>query len=294
MNWKRAKNSLSQAALLLAMGAFCSSALAGSIVTREMDSKTLGRKWSYSVYLPTAYESSTQKYPVLYLLHGNTQNHTSWATSGHIQATTDALVAAGEIPATIIVMPDGGTTWYVDRKEPMERAIISDLIPAIEKEYRAQTERSGRAIAGLSMGGYGSMRLALKYPEMFSAAGLLSPAVYDPAPPENSSARRAGVFGSPDFDPAVWKALNYPALWDAYLAKQLPVPMYIVTGDDDVFHIEQSAPEFYAFLRKNKQPAELRIVDGGHTWQVWESNIDEVMKYIFQFTGKPVAAPVAK
>jgi enterochelin esterase-like enzyme len=290
MNLKYARGFIAQRALVLAITALCGQAFAGSIVTRELDSKTLGRKWSVNVYLPTGYETSTEKYPVLYLLHGNTHNYASWEKNGHIQATTDALIAAGEIPPTLIVMPDGGTTWYVDRKEPMESAILNDLIPTIEKDYRVKAERSGRAIAGLSMGGYGSMRFALKYPEMFSAAGLLSPAIYDPAPPENSSARRAGVFGSPDFDPEVWKALSYPALWDAYLAKQMPVPMYIVTGDDDMFRIEQSAPEFYAFLRNNKQTAELRIVDGGHTWPVWESTIGDAMKYIFRFTGKPAAA----
>ena len=271
---------------VVALYVLCAQAFAGNIVTREMDSKTLGRKWNYNVYLPSGYETSIEKYPVLYLLHGNAQNYASWANDGHIQATADALIAAGDIPAAIIVMPDAGTTWYVDRKEPMESAILKDLIPAIEKEYRVKADRANRAIAGLSMGGYGAMRFALKYPEMFSAAGLLSPAIYDPAPPENSSARRAGVFGSPDFNVDVWKSLSYPALWDSYLTKQQPVPMYIVSGDDDVFHIELSATEFYELLRNNKQPAELRIVDGGHTWQVWSATIGDVMKYIFKFTGK--------
>jgi enterochelin esterase-like enzyme len=278
-------------AWVLAAVAFCGSAFASSIVQREMDSKALGRKWSYNVYLPTGYDTSERKYPVLYLLHGNAQTYTSWAMEGHIQTTTDALITSGEIPATIIVMPDAGTTWYVDRKEPMESAMLHDLIPAVEGEFRVKAERSGRAVAGLSMGGYGAMRFALKYPEMFSAAGLLSPAIYDPAPPENSSARRVGVFGAPDFDVEVWKQLSYPALWDAYLAKQNPVPMYIVSGDDDQFHIEQSATEFYELLRNNKQPAELRIVDGGHTWKVWESTIGDVMKYLFRFTGKEAAVP---
>jgi S-formylglutathione hydrolase FrmB len=294
MNWKTVRRFFARAALAVAIVACCESAIAGSIVTREMDSKALGRKWSYNVYLPSGYEASTEKYPVLYLLHGNAQNYTSWAMDGHIQATTDALIAEGAIPATLIVMPDAGTTWYVDRKEQMESAMLHDLIPAVEKEFRVKAERSGRAIAGLSMGGYGAMRFALQHSEMFSAAGLLSPAIYDPAPPENSSARRVGVFGAPNFDVEVWKARSYPALWNGYLAKKMPVPMYIVAGDDDAFHIELSATEFYELLRNNNQPAELRIVDGGHTWQVWESTIGDVMKYIFRYTGKSTDAATGK
>ena len=259
---------------------------AGTVVSREIDSTTLGRKWNINIYLPSGYESGNDKYSVLYLLHGNTHNHTSWATSGHIKETADALIAAGEVPATLIVMPDGGTTWYVDRKEPMESAILRDLIPLIEKEYRVVADRSHRTIAGLSMGGYGTMRFALKYPEMFAAAGLLSPAIYDPAPPENSSARRAGVFGAPEFDPAVWQSLSYPALWQAYRAKNLPVPMYIASGDDDVFHCELSAMQFYQLLRNNDQPAELRIVDGGHNWPLWSTTVGDAMKYMFRFVGK--------
>jgi len=285
---------LLKAFVIIVLVTYGSHALASSIVTREIDSQVLGRKWSFNVYLPTGYEKSSDTYPVLYLLHGNTHNYKSWTVDGHIQETADALIAGGEIPAAIIVMPDGATTWYVDRKEPMESAILKELIPTVEKEYRVRAERSGRVIAGLSMGGYGAMRFALRYPEMFAAAGLLSPAVYDPAPPENSSARRAGVFGSPDFDVEVWKSLSYPALWDAYAAKQLPVPMYIVTGDDDMFRIELSATDFYGYLRDRKQPAELRIVDGGHRWSVWSSTIGDAMKYIFRFTSKDAGAPADK
>jgi enterochelin esterase-like enzyme len=262
-------------------------ALAGIVVTRELNSLALARNWTYAVYLPNGYETSSLRYPVLYLLHGNGGNLYSWVNDGRIQATADALIASGAIPPVVIVMPDAGTTWFVDRKEKMETAMIQDLIPDVEKNLRVLTTRNGRLVAGLSMGGYGAMRLALKYPEMFAAAALLSPAIYNPEPPENSSARRVGVFGSPDYDPTVWKAYNYPALWDAYLAKKMPVPMYINSGDDDDFFIESEATQLYSLLRKSKQPAELRIVDGAHVWTVWESTIGDAMKYIFRYCARP-------
>jgi S-formylglutathione hydrolase FrmB len=282
------KSRLHAAALAFLALLFTTQALAGIVVTREIKSPALARKWSYAVYLPTGYETSNLRYPVLYLLHGNGGNLNDWSSLGRVQATMDALTASGDIPLAIVVMPDAGTTWYVDRKEKMETAVIDDLIPDVERTFRAVTTREGRLVAGLSMGGYGAMRFALKYPEKFVAAALLSPAIYDPEPAETSSARRVGVFGAPDYDAAVWKSLNYPALWDAYLARKTPVPMYINSGDDDDFQIEAEAAKFYALLRKNKQPAELRIVNGAHSWSVWESTLPDALRYIFRFATRPV------
>lgn len=265
-------------------------ATAGIVVTREFDSSALQRKWTYAVYLPDGYDTSTLRYPVLYLLHGHGGALYDWVNLGHIQQTADALIAHGDIPPAIIVMPDAGSSWYVDRKEKMETAMIRDLVGDAERNFRALGVRDGRLVAGLSMGGYGALRFALKYPEMFAAAALLSPAIYDPEPPPSSGARKAGVFGASDFDPQVWKSLNYPALWDAFLAKKIAVPMYIDSGDDDSLFIEAEATRLYSLLRKNGQPGELRIVDGGHDWQVWESTIGDALRYIFRFSARPATA----
>lgn len=270
--------------------ALCLPATAGVVVSREFDSPALERKWTYAVYLPDGYDTSTLRYPVLYLLHGNGGEKYDWVNLGHIQQTADALIAHGDIPPTIIVMPDAGSSWYVDRKEKMETAVIHDLVGDAEHNFRAIGARNGRLVAGLSMGGYGALRFALKYPEMFASAALLSPAIYDPEPPHNSGARKVGVFGAQDFDAQVWKELNYPALWDAFLAKKIAVPMYINSGDDDAFFIEAEATRLYELLRKNGQPAELRIVDGSHGWEVWESTIGDALQYIFRFSARPAAS----
>ena len=274
--------------------AFSLPAAASSVITREFDSAALQRKWSYAVYLPDGYETSNLKYPVLYLLHGHGQDLYAWVNYGHIQPTTDELIAHGEIPPAIIVMPDAGMTWFVDRKEKMETAVIKDLVGDVQRTFRVIDDRKGRVIAGLSMGGYGALRFVLKYPEMFAAAGLLSPAIYDPEVPQGSGARRAGVFGAAEFDPQVWKELNYPTLWDAFLAKKIAVPMYINSGDDDDFFIEAEATRLYSLLRKNGQPAELRIVDGAHRWPVWESTIGDAMRYVFRYTARPALVTDAK
>jgi enterochelin esterase-like enzyme len=277
---------------LLALFAFAianiASAHAGVVVTREFDSKALSRKWAYTVYLPDGYATSGLRYPVFYLLHGNGHTMNDWPVSGRIQTTTDTLIANGRIPPTIIVMPDAGTTWYIDRKENMETAFINDLMPDVAANFRTIEDRKGRVIGGLSMGGYGSLRFALKFPEKFAAAALLSPAIYDPEPPESSSARRVGVFGAPTYDTEIWKQYNYPTLIEAYFAKKQPVPMYINSGDDDEFMIEADATKLYSLLRRHRHPAELRIVDGSHSWTLWESTIGDAMTYIYRFVARPV------
>lgn len=276
-------------AWLALLFAFGSNALAGVIIEREFDSSTLGRAWRYTVYLPDGYDGGDLRYPVLYLLHGNGGSGQSWVKQGNIQATLDELIAKKEIPAAIVVMPDAGTTWFVDRKEKMETAFLADLLPYIEREHRTIDSREGRVIAGFSMGGYGSLRFVLLHPEKFAAAGLLAPAIYDPEPPANSSARRVGVFGAPDFDAEVWKSLNYPTLWDAYRAKNLPVPMYISSGDDDDFFIESEAAKLYALLRRSKHPAELRIENGGHVLP-GQNTIADALRYVFRFVSAPTSA----
>lgn len=267
---------------------------AGTIEAAEFKSPTLGRSWTYNVYLPTGYDANAKlRYPVMYLLHGNAGERNDWPVKGSLLRTVDTLVANGDMPPAIIVMPDAGTTWYVDLKEKMETAFFSDLVPHVEKNYRALTTRDGRVVGGLSMGGYGALRYALKYPEKFQAAALLSPAIYNPEPPGDSSARFVKVFAAPGTDGAysadVWKAYNYPSLWESFLQKKTPVPMYINSGDDDEFMIESEATQLYAQLRKNKQPAELRIVNGKHEWPVWESTVGDALKYVFRTVRRPQA-----
>lgn len=271
---------------------FSFSAVASEVLSAEVKSPALGRALTYNVYLPTGYTENTNvRYPVMYLLHGNGGNRNDWHVKGKMQSTVDELVAKGQIPPAIFIMPDANTNWYVDLKEKMETAFIEDLMPHVEKTYRTINAREGRVIGGLSMGGYGAIRFVLKYPEKFQAAALLSPAIYNPEPPADSSARHVKVFAEPNTDGAysknVWQQYNYPALMDAFLAKGIKVPMYINSGDDDEFAIEADATLLYSQLRKAKQPAELRIVNGKHEWMVWETTLGDSLKYVFSTVQRP-------
>jgi len=207
----------------------CQLVLAGVVNHEQFKSNSLNSNMEYNVYLPDNYNRN-MKYPVVYLLHGATGNENDWVAHGDIVATTDRLIRDQLIPPVILILPDGyPDSWYVDSPiYKMESAIIKDLMPYVESKYSINKDL--RYIAGLSMGGYGSLRFALIYTEYFKGVGLLSPAIYDPLPPENSGARTTPVFQTGNtFNEALWKQYNYTNYLDDYLYSPLSIPMYIVS-----------------------------------------------------------------
>ncbi|SDI81789.1 alpha/beta hydrolase [Paraburkholderia phenazinium] len=275
------------ASTFAALAVVSTSALASTVASRSFHAAALERDWAYTIYLPTGYHANGAHYPVLYLLHGNNGNANDWITQGHLQSTADALIARKEIPPVVIVMPQGGTDWYVDRKEKMETAFFNDLLPEVETQYAVANQRAGRMIGGVSMGGFGALRYAMTRPDQFCSAMLLSPAIYPNEPPLTSAARRVGVFGEYQFDPHVWHALNYPAQWEHYMKRPYRLPMFIGAGDDDLT-IQADASVLYTNLRLAGNPAALRIIDGAHTWDVWSALLPAALKYTLA-CAKPAA-----
>ncbi|OAJ52522.1 esterase [Paraburkholderia ginsengiterrae] len=267
-----------QSVLVALCAATAVPALASSVFNRSFYSEALGRDWAYTIYLPSGYRHDAGRLPVLYLLHGNNGDANDWISQGNLQATADALIDHKDMPPVVIVMPQGGTDWYVDRKEKMETAFFDDLLPEIEARYAVSTQRGGRMIGGVSMGGFGALRYAMTQPERFCGALLLSPAIYPNEPPRASAARRVGVFGEREFDPRVWHELNYPAQWDRYMSRPYRLPVFIAAGDDDLA-IQADASSLYTHLRLAGNPAALRIIDGGHTWDVWSALLPAALKY---------------
>src|ERR1700761_3859124 len=133
---------------LVALCAASSSApvLASTVISRSFHSDALGRDWAYTIYLPTGYRNDAPRLPVLYLLHGNNGDANDWLTMGRLQSTADALIERKDMPPVVIVMPQGGTDWYVDRKEKIETAFFEDLLPEIESHYAVSMQRSARMI----------------------------------------------------------------------------------------------------------------------------------------------------
>lgn len=277
----------------LALAALASLPAAAQTVQRvTFASEALGRDLAYTIYLPAGYEDGDLDYPVLYLLHGANGNEQNWITSGRVVPTLNALIADGEIPPLVVVMPGGGNNWWADgNDEPMQSAFFDDLVPHVEATYDVITEREGRMLAGLSAGGFGTTNYVLQFPDMFVSAAALSPAVYVPTPPSHSSAWKSKVFQTDGaFDQAVWDRLNWPNFIDGYLAQEAVVPLYVNSGDHDTFDIAYHAANLYQRLREH-QPTEVefRVVDGDHEWDVWEETVGDAIGYMTGFASWPRA-----
>lgn len=269
-------------------------ATAGEVLRQTVTSSALKRELSYLVYLPDDYQSSNQRYPVLYLLHGAGGDENIWIDRGDIKERADRLIASGAIPPAILVMPGCVSCWWVDgAKDKAETAFWSDLVPAIDERYRTLPSKQGRLIAGVSAGGYGAVRFAMKYPDRIAAVAAFSPAVYAVTPPVVSSARRDPPFKTADgqFNQSLWSAENYPRLAGRYFAQEARVPFYLVSGDGDELGIAfETALLFKLILEQQPDLAELRIVDGRHDWGVWGRTMDDALRYLFRFTLRTHAA----
>ncbi len=266
------------------------SSQAGTVSHHSFESETLGRSYVYNLYTPDGYDASTQRYPVLYLLHGASGTENSWIRQGSLQETADRLIQAGLIPPLLVVVPADPNFWWADsREEAAQTALITELIPHVDASHRSIAAREGRAIAGYSAGGFGASNAALKYPELFSAAAALSPAVYDPVPPQSSSATRIGIFQSEGrFDPEIWKSLNWVSVIESYRQSGLVVPFYINSGDHDRFDIAYHAAAFYQTLREHQPDrVELRIFDGDHDFAAWGGSLGDAMQYLARFLEAP-------
>ena len=312
--------------LLAALCVFCAAAVgvanpvtaaaAGTVTPQAFASASLKQDLAYLLYLPPGYEASGKvKYPVLYLLHGRGDKMAAWTT---IKPDLDQLIMAGRIPRVIAIMPDAPASrragYYIDSQftgseqpklpagESMESAFTKDLIAHVDANYPTRAGRNGRIVAGYSMGGYGALRYSLAHPELFGAAIVLSPAVYYPLPPPDSSTREFGAFGNGAqiFDAKIYTALNYPALIPAFTARELPLIMFIAVGDDEtaltdpaeaVHDLDYEAHTLYNHLRRTKGvTAQLRVIDGGHNWKTWRPTFIEGVKYVFAKL-QPAATP---
>lgn len=293
---------------------------AGRVEDRRIVSKALGRSLACTIYRPAV--AATTRLPLLLLLHGLGGTARDWVNDGRIVPALDGLIAAGEIPPLLVAMPEGDSGWYVDSNAlggpgDWESAIARDLLDGLEAALPiAPAPR--RAVAGLSMGGYGALRLAFAEPGRWAAVAALSPAIWQnvPAaqlrlPPEqlkllSESAyfhqldaatvvggislpppgrHFSGAFGTP-FDPRRYNELNPFTLLSRALARGLdPPPVYVAVGDDDAMHLERGAIALYNTLRAQLRPVELRIADGGHDWAFWSEAAPDMLRFLGRHLG---------
>jgi len=264
----------------------------GKVIEQKVvTSAILGKNVKYTIYLPPDYETSERTYPVVYLLHGYTDDNTGWLQFGEVDRYADKAIAEGTIPPMIIVMPNGDSSWYInsyDGKEKYEDFFIKEFMPAIEKTYRIKAEKRYRGIAGLSMGGYGSLIYSLKYPELFAAAAPLSAAMRDDEtmtsmPDEQYNRTFAQLYGrglkGKDRLTKAWYVNSPLKLVEERSTDVLrQVRYWIDCGDDDALSRGNSL--LHIALMEKHVPHEFRIRDGGHSWTYWRTGITDALAFI--------------
>ena len=239
-----------------------------------------GEKSRYMVYVPTGYMTSSESYPVLYLLHGYSDDEKSWSSEekGQMQRICDKYFAEHPERKMIVVMPDARVTWYrnaFNSNDAYEDFFFNSLIPRVEREFRCKTDRESRYVAGLSMGGYGTTLYALRHPDKFGAAFPMSPAVFfgrNSRNNNNLSDEEKQARQKYDEENDVF------ALLDKAKPEELPRFM-IDCGDDDM--CLNGAFEFFRRAREKKIPIELRVRDGSHNWEYWRVSLTMAFDFIF-------------
>ncbi|MEN9701476.1 MAG: hypothetical protein RIR55_796 [Bacteroidota bacterium] len=254
-------------------------------------STILNREVHYTIYLPSDYYTNERTYPVTYLLHGYGDADNGWVQFGEINRLADAAIKDGSIPPMIIVTPDGFKSFYInaaDGSMNYEDFFIKELIPHIEKTYHVKAEKRFRAIAGLSMGGYGSLLYALKYPNLFVAAAPLSAAIWTNEDYENMQAGMYNTyFGSTigkdlkgkDRLTATWyKNSVFSIIGEKKTEELAAVKYWIDCGDGDFLTVGNA--QLHIDLTKKNVPHEFRMRDGEHNWTYWRTGVINALSFI--------------
>ena len=284
------------AALIFAIGIFnyAFTQNTGKIIEQKtVASKILNKDVKYTIYLPPDYTSSDRTYPVVYLLHGYTDDNTGWLQFGEINRYADKAIAEGTIPPMIIAMPNGDSSFYInsyDGKEKYEDFFIKEFMPSIEKTYRIKAEKKYRGVAGLSMGGYGSLIYALKYDELFAASAPLSAAVWSDDEIINMSEEQwietnGQLFGrdlkGKDRLTKAWYSNSILKIIETKSVEDLKkVRYWIDCGDEDFLSIGNCL--LHIALIDKKVPHEFRVRDGVHNWTYWRTGITDALQFIGQ------------
>lgn len=237
------------------------------------------------VVLPAGYDDSPRLYPVLYLLHGHGGGHRNWLERTNLLAHTARL-------PLIIVLPDAGNSWYTNSSarpdERFEEYVAREVPAYIDQHFRTLTYREARYVAGLSMGGYGALKLGLKYPARFSLVGsfsgspravmdTVSPTVRDAFGPAGSAARAENDL--------LALAGRVPAAGAPYF--------YIDCGTADELLAGNRA--FVEVLAARPLAYEYHEVPGTHSWELWDRRLPVFLRLVEERIGRlPAAGPAGR
>ena len=268
----------------------------GAVASVHYYSTTLGGTRRMHVYTPPGYETSRERYPVFYLLHGAGDVDDSWSSVGRAGFILDNLIAAGKAKPMVVVMPAGhvngagaaiggqvpaaaaqGLPGIGTGPDPFANDFLTDLLPYVEKNYRVLTDRQSRAMAGLSMGGNQTLNIAIPHLERFAYIGVFSSGIISgtrgaPPPPAGTA---APPFGE------VWEKQHLAALDNAALKRDLRL-MWFSTGKDD--GLIQTTRNTVDLLKKHGFNPIFIESGGAHTWLNWRDYLTEFAPQLFQST----------
>ena len=263
--------------LLCAPLTSCASSRVPGLSVESFAARSLPEPARVLVLLPPTYQKeAARRYPVLYFLHDGYGDTRTLERRG-VAAALFERMADGRLPEFLVVAPGGEGSWFsdfYDESYRYEAFLTEDLPREIARRYRVAPGAASRAITGISMGGYGAFKLALKHPELFGAVSALSGALI-PFDPEdlaryNWFARWTlkRVFGK---DPSrntfaendVWRILA------GLRFERPPFAAHLRAGTEDFYGLDGVAAQFGAFLTEHGVPSTVVLERGGHDWGYW-------------------------
>ena len=254
---------------------------------KTFGSELLGRQVSYALYLPPSYDTSESKYPVVFFLHGANENERRWSTRGRTDIMLDRMVQVGEIGEFIVAIPFGANSFYTNSisGERWEDMITDEFIPMIESTTRAEGTRVGRALSGVSMGGYGALKLAFKHPEYFGSVSAHSAMLIDDFAAAAISMRRARMFYAL-FD-NIFGVSNDLAYWDENnplrIAREADglddLRIYFDCGSEDEYGFHVGASQLSDILEARGIDHEFHLFPGNHGWDYASQHTDESLLF---------------
>jgi len=267
----------------------------------SIESHMLHRAVRYCVMLPSSYEKETRKYPVLYFLHGLGENEQALMRSGGWGLIED-LAREHKVGDFIMVAPEGRGTFFINSADGHNRYsdfLISEFLPFIEAHYRIIRTRKSRGVTGLSMGGYGALRLAFAHPELFGSVSAQSAALITETPAQlNADLKDAGplagllgsVFGNP-IDVAHWKQNNPFELARKDQIQIRTQAIYINCGDQDDYGFDGGATQLHKQLTTEGVHHEFHLYPGRHSADYFLSHLGETIEFHWHaFSASPPAS----
>jgi len=255
----------------------------GAVASVTYYSKSLNKFRRMHVYTPPGYETSSQKYPIFYLLHGAGDSDDSWSSVGRAGFIIDNLIADKKAKPMVIVMPAGHTGPFnfaapaagaprsLDFNDDFVKDFVNDIMPYAETHYRVLRDRQHRAIAGLSMGGAHTLNIAIPHPDEFAYVGVFSSGIIGILPLN-------GLAAAPAAGPS-WEQQHATELDNAAGKKDWKL-FWFSTGKDD-FLLSTTKATVELFQKHGYHPM-FQESAGAHTWTNWREYLNEFAPQLFQ------------